>query len=62
MITKEKLLQSIGDMPDSFSLDELFDRILLLYKIEIGLAQSEANQTHTTDEARERLGFSQRTQ
>jgi hypothetical protein len=55
MITKEKLLQTIKDLPDTFSLDELLDRIVLLQKIEIGLEQSGSEQTKSTIEAKEHL-------
>jgi len=37
MLTKVKLLKTIKDLPDKFSLDDLLDRIVLLQKIEIGL-------------------------
>jgi len=40
MIAKDKLVKSLTDMPDKFSLDELLDRIIFLQKIEIGLEQS----------------------
>jgi hypothetical protein len=36
-MTKEKLIQQIQELPDSFSVEELFDRIILLHKVEIGL-------------------------
>ena len=55
MITKKILMQTIKDLPDKFSLDDLLDRILLLQKIDIGIEQSEAGKTHTTEEAKERL-------
>jgi predicted transcriptional regulator len=55
MMTKEKLIQTIQELPDSFSVEELFDRIILLQKVEIGLQQSNAGQVVTTDEAREKL-------
>lgn len=55
MLTKEKLLQTISDLPETFSLDDLLDRILLLQKIDIGLEQSEAGQTNTTDQAKDKL-------
>jgi len=40
MITKEKLYQSIKDLPAKFSLNDFLDRIVLLQKIEIGIEQS----------------------
>ena len=54
-MTKEKILQSLKDLPDTFSIDELFDRIILLNKIEIGLEQSKSGQFNTTDQARDKL-------
>lgn len=55
MLNKKKILQTIEDLPDTFSIDELFDRIVLLNKIEIGLQQSASDQVHTTAQAREQL-------
>ena len=40
MLTKEKVIESIKQLPDYFSLDEILERIILLEKIEIGLKQS----------------------
>lgn len=40
MLTKEKIIDSIKQMPDSFSIEELFEHILLLEKIEKGIADS----------------------
>ncbi|PCJ87830.1 MAG: hypothetical protein COA57_03940 [Flavobacteriales bacterium] len=55
MITKEKLLQTINDLPSEFSLEELLDRIILLQKIEIGLEQSEKSQVNSTEQAKGQL-------
>ncbi|MCK4664822.1 MAG: hypothetical protein KAT68_18265 [Bacteroidales bacterium] len=55
MITKDKLIQTIKDLPDEFSFDDILDRILLLKKIEIGLEQSENGKTYTTEQAKEKL-------
>lgn len=56
MITRDKLMTSIADLPNEFSLDELLDRILLLQKIEAGLKQSKSGETYTTEEAKKKLG------
>lgn len=40
MLTKAKVTKSIEDMPDGFTLDELMDRLILVEKVEKGLAQS----------------------
>jgi hypothetical protein len=55
MLTKEKLIQTIRELPDTFSAEDLFERIILLQKIEIGIEQSESGQVHSTQEAREKL-------
>lgn len=55
MLTKEKILQTLKDLPDTFSIDELFDRIVLLSKIETGLDQSNSGQVNTTDQAKDKL-------
>ena len=55
MITKKKLLESIKDLPESFSIDELIDRVIFLQKVEAGLAQSTKRQTYSTPEAKNKL-------
>jgi len=52
MISKEKLLLAIKDLPDQFSIDDLMERVLLLSKIEAGLRDVEEGKTYTTEEAR----------
>jgi hypothetical protein len=56
MISKEKLLSTLKDMPDRFSIDELIERVIVLQKIDVGLEQSKNSQTLTTEQAKERLG------
>ncbi|MGI4728154.1 MAG: hypothetical protein ACRYGB_06255 [Janthinobacterium lividum] len=48
-------MQTIQNIPDSFSLDDLLDRLVLIQKVETGLQQSEAGQILTTDQAKEKL-------
>jgi hypothetical protein len=55
MITKKELLQTIDDLPDEFSLDDLLDRFIVLQKIEIGLEQSQLGKTYSTEQAKEKL-------
>lgn len=55
MLTKEKIIEVMRDMPNTFSVDDLLDRILLLQKIELGLEQSNAGQVVSTSDAKERL-------
>jgi len=55
MITKKTLMRTLENLPEEFSLDDLLDRIMLLQKIDIGMEQSQAGQTHTTEQARDKL-------
>ena len=55
MITKEILMRTIKDLPDKFSLDDLLDRIIILQKIDIGMEQSQAGQTNSTKQAKDKL-------
>jgi hypothetical protein len=55
MITKKKLLLSIKDLPENFSIEELLDRVLFLQKVETGLGQSTKGKTFSTKQAKEKL-------
>lgn len=55
MLTKEKVLASIKELPEEFSVDELIDRVIFLQKIDTGLEQSSEGKTKTTEEAKEQL-------
>jgi hypothetical protein len=55
MLVKEKVLQLIKELPDTFTIDELVDRMALLEKIQNGLQQSDNNEVLSTSEAKNRL-------
>jgi predicted transcriptional regulator len=55
MITKDQVIQTVNDLPDNFSAEELIQKIILLDKIEIGLKQSETGKVVTNEEAKKRL-------
>jgi hypothetical protein len=55
MLKKENVLESLKGLPDHFTIDELFDRIILLQKIEAGMEQSEKGITYSTNEAKKIL-------
>ncbi len=40
MLTKTKLKEQIETFPEEFSIDDLVERLILIEKIEIGMAQS----------------------
>jgi hypothetical protein len=55
MLTKTKLLKSIKDLPNQFTIEEIMDRIILLQKIDIGIEQSAKGQVLSTLEAKKKL-------
>jgi hypothetical protein len=55
MLTKRQVLSAVKEMPDSFDTAQLFDRILLLKKIEEGKSQIKNGKGLTTDQARKKL-------
>jgi hypothetical protein len=50
MLTKEKIISGIQKLPDSVTIDEILDQIVLLEKIEKGLDQADRNQVHTEED------------
>ncbi|MDQ6610392.1 MAG: hypothetical protein M3Y85_11285 [Bacteroidota bacterium] len=56
MLTKQQVLAAVEQMPDSFDTNELFERILLLKKIEDGRKQAREGNIYTMEEAKKRLG------
>jgi predicted transcriptional regulator len=42
-------------MPDEFSLEEIIERLIILEKIEKGLAQAKAGQVLSSEEVKKRL-------
>lgn len=55
MITKANVLESLKDIPEEFSLDELIDKLIFIQKVEEGLAQSNRGEVHTEEEAKAML-------
>ncbi len=55
-MTKEQVITSLQDLPDSFEPEQLIERIIALQKMEEGLEQVKRGETVTAEEARQRLG------
>ena len=55
MLNREKVIETIKQLPANFSIDEVIDRIILLDKIETGLRQSEKNQVVSDDKLDDKL-------
>ncbi|REL33864.1 hypothetical protein DYD21_10455 [Rhodohalobacter sp. SW132] len=55
-MSKKSVIQGLEQLPDQFSVDELFERLLVIEKIETGLQQSKDKKTVSTEEAKQKLG------
>jgi len=55
MLTKKQVMSAIKNMPDTFDTVQLFDRILLINKVEEGRQQLKDGKGLTTEEAKKRL-------
>lgn len=55
MNTKDKIIQRLKKLPDSVTIDDILDQIILVEKIERGIEQSENNQVIRDDELDKRL-------
>jgi hypothetical protein len=55
MLSKKVVLKTIEELPDEFSVNDLFDRIVLLQKIQQASQEIKEGKGVTTDEAKEQL-------
>jgi hypothetical protein len=51
-LTKTKLSNSIKTLPDSFSIDELIDRLIFMEKVEEGLRDSEDGKVSSNEDVK----------
>ena len=54
MTVKEKMLRTVGNLPDNASVEDAMERLLFLGKIEKGIQQANAGQTVPHMTVRER--------
>lgn len=55
LISKEAILKSFKNLPERVSIEEVFDKIIYLYKVEVGLAQSIRSEGETLENFREKV-------
>jgi hypothetical protein len=55
MLNKNKVLRTLENLPETFSIEEIIDQLDLLQKIELGLEQATNNETVSTEEAKSRF-------
>ena len=52
MLTKEKVINTISKLPDSFSLDEIIDKLIFMDKVQKGMEESLADKVYSKEEAK----------
>ena len=57
MLTKENIKSTIDKLPESFTVEEVIDRIILLDKIQQGLDDSEQKNLVSLQEMKSKLEF-----
>ena len=50
IITKSQIVRAVSELPDDATLDDAFERLFVLHKIERGLREAVEGQTMTQDE------------
>jgi hypothetical protein len=55
MVTKAQMIEAIQSLPEDATIDDAMERLYVLAKIEIGIAQVEAGQTITQEEMRRQI-------
>jgi predicted transcriptional regulator len=56
MITKENLIQVIHNMPEKFNIDDIIEELVLLSKIEQGLADVESGRVYSEKQVEKKMG------
>ncbi|NJK97212.1 MAG: hypothetical protein HC905_21940 [Bacteroidales bacterium] len=52
MLTKNTVRQSIDNLPDSFTIDELIEQLIFVEKVEEGVKQSNERTTISNDDVK----------
>jgi predicted transcriptional regulator len=55
MLTKEKVRQTIERLPDSFTVDQVIEELVILNKIEEGLKDVDDGNVYTTEQIHQEL-------
>ena len=55
MLTKEKVKKAIDRLPDSFTVDQVVEELVVLDKIEKGLKEVEEGKVYSTQQVKDHL-------
>jgi len=59
-LTKKGVLRTLKEMPETFNTEELIERLILLSKVEAGMADARAGRTLSIEEMRAHIRFRHR--
>lgn len=54
-MTKDIVINTLKEFPESFTIDELVEKLIFKQKVQSGLEQSQQGNTFSTDEAKKQL-------
>ncbi len=55
MITKTQLINTLGQLPEILTIDDIVDHVLFLEKVQNGMVDSDQGKNHTKEEAKQKL-------
>ncbi len=55
MTVKERVIQTVQELPHDISIEDVIERLYLLYKVERGIEQANAGKTISQEEAKRRM-------
>ena len=55
MITKTQLINTLDNLPENFTIDQLIDHIIFVEKVQKGIADSVNGNVKTKEEAKQKL-------
>jgi hypothetical protein len=55
MLTKTQVFGTLEKMPEQFSIDQFFDKLLFIDKVEVGLSQSGNGQVNSKEQTKQKL-------
>lgn len=55
MITKTKLINSLDNLPENLTIDQVIDHIIFVEKVQKGISDSENGRINTKEEAKQKL-------
>jgi predicted transcriptional regulator len=56
MITKTQLINTLNQLPENMTIDQVIDHLIFVEKVQKGLEDSENGRVFTNDEAKQKLG------